>query len=231
MPIKSQMIEYPSNDHQTPAYLVHPGDATGHPGVIVIQEWWGLVPHIKDVAERFAAQGYVSLAPDLYYGEKADEPDEARKLAMAMDRDRAVSEIVAAARYLKSLDTVHPKKIGVVGWCMGGGLALTTAARGADEIDVAVAFYGMPLTEEDAKNVSVPVLGLYGEADRGIDLEKVRNLQDALEEANIHHEVHVYPDAPHAFFNETRESYRVEAAQDAWLKTLSWFARYLAEAE
>lgn len=118
----------------TPGYLAMPAQAGRFPGIVVIQEWWGLVPHIKDVTERFARGGFVALAPDLYHGQAADEPDEARKLAMALDRERAVQEILAASRFLRSLDEVTPKKIGVVGWCMGGGLALsppssTTPAR------------------------------------------------------------------------------------------------------
>jgi hypothetical protein len=124
MNIKIDMIEFPSNGQTTPAYLARPDDALSHPAVIVIQEWWGLVPHIKEMAERFSAEGYIALAPDLYHGQAAEEPDEARKLAMALDRDKAVAEITAAARYLATLPETQPKRVGVVGWCMGGGLSL-----------------------------------------------------------------------------------------------------------
>src|SRR3972149_443529 len=132
--VKTQMIEYPINAHTVPGYLALPDDAEPHPAIVVIQEWWGLVPHIKDVAERFAREGFVALAPDLYHGQAADEPDEARKLAMALDAQRAVQEIAAAARYLKKMENVAPQKVGVVGWCMGGGLALSAAAHHADLI-------------------------------------------------------------------------------------------------
>ncbi len=98
--IKTQMIHYTSNEHTTPGYLAKPDHQAEHPGLVVIQEWWGLVPHIRDVTERFARQGFVTLAPDLYHGQAAEEPDEARKLAMALDMERAVKEIQDAIRYL-----------------------------------------------------------------------------------------------------------------------------------
>src|SRR5512136_3023370 len=113
--IKTHMIEFPINAHSAPGYLAQPDDTQTHPGIVVIQEWWGLVPHITDVAERFAREGFVALAPDLYHGQAASEPDEARKRAMALDRNRAVAEILAAAQYLETLKEVEPKKIGVVG--------------------------------------------------------------------------------------------------------------------
>src|SRR5512136_2815531 len=165
--IETRMIEFPINAHAAPGYLAQPADGQAHPGVVVIQEWWGLVPHIKDVAGRLAHEGFIALAPDLYHGQAADEPDEARKLAMALDANRAVQEIAAAARYLKKLDNVAPKMIGTVGWCMGGGLSLSTAAHNADLIGATVAFYGRPLTAGDTAKLQAPVLGLYAEHDHG----------------------------------------------------------------
>jgi carboxymethylenebutenolidase len=153
------MIEFPINAHTAPGYLAQPVDGAPHPGIVVIQEWWGLAPHIKDVAERLAREGFVALAPDLYHGQAADEPDEARKLAMALDANRAVQEIAAAARYLTKMENVAPPKVGVVGWCMGGGLSLSTAAHHADLIGAAVVFYGRPLTASDTAKLQVPVLG------------------------------------------------------------------------
>jgi carboxymethylenebutenolidase len=190
------MITYPANAHETPAYLARPGEDGSQAAVVVLQEWWGLVPHIKDVANRFAREGFIALAPDLYHGEKAEEPDEAQKLAMALDRERAVAEIVAAVHYLQQTEAVAPGKVGVVGWCMGGGLALSTAAA-SDLVGAAVAFYGRPLAEADTEH-------------------------------GVPHEVHIYPGAGHAFFNDTRPVYDAAAAGDAWQRTLAWFRRYLA---
>ncbi len=226
--LKTSMVDFPSNAHTTPGYLAMPDDAAKHSAVVVIQEWWGLVPHIKEVAERFAREGFVALAPDLYHGQAASEPDEARKLAMGLDRVRAVAEIAAAAKYLKSLDAVAPKKIGAVGWCMGGGLALSTAAE-TSELAAAIAFYGRPLDKGDVAKLRVPVLGLYGELDQGIPVAAVREFEEELKKGGVVHEIHVYPGAQHAFFNDTRpQIYKADAAQDAWKKTLAWFRKYLA---
>jgi carboxymethylenebutenolidase len=186
-----------------------------------------LVGHIKDVADRLAAQGFVTLAPDLYDGESATEPDEARKLAMALDRQRAIDEIVAAARYLKSLPQVEPKKVGIVGWCMGGGLALSAAAH-STEIDAVVCFYGRPLETADTPKLRVPVLGLYGELDSGIPQSIVQTFDKDLEKAGTPHYLHTYAGAQHAFFNDGRaHTYHAETSADAWGRTLAWFRQHL----
>ncbi len=226
--IATRMIEFSINAHTAPGYLAQPVDGEVHPGVVVIQEWWGLVPHIEDVTERFAREGFVALAPDLYHGQATDEPDEARKLAMALDAQRAVQEIAAAARHLKKLQNVAPQKVGVVGWCMGGGLSLSAAAHHGDLIGAAVAFYGRPLTAGDTAKLAVPVLGLYAEHDHGIPVEAVRAFDAEMEQQQVPHEVHIYPGTSHAFFNDTRpQIYAAAAAQDAWQKTLAWFEKYL----
>jgi carboxymethylenebutenolidase len=225
--IFTESVNFPSDGRATPGYVVRPDDADPHPGLVVIQEWWGLVPHIKDVCERFGREGFVALAPDLYYGKTADEPDEARKLAMQLDRARAVREIKAAAKFLKSMVTAEPPKIGIVGWCMGGALALSTAAH-IGEIGAVVAFYGQPLDASDVVKIRAPVLGLYGAEDHGISVESVQAFDDELAANGIPHSVHIYSGAGHAFFNETRPHvYHHEAARDAWNRTLSWFRRYL----
>jgi carboxymethylenebutenolidase len=227
MNVQTTMIDFPVNGRTTPAFLARPDDELSHPAAIVIQEWWGLVPHIKEMADRFAAEGYIALAPDLYHGQAADEPDEARKLAMGLDRDRAVAEISAAARYLVALPGVEPKKVGVVGWCMGGGLSLSTAAE-SDDIGAAVCFYGRPLDASDTARLQTPVLGHFASEDQGIPVADVRAFEAELERHNIPHNIHVYDGAHHAFFNNTRPVYDPEAAATAWDRTLSWFERYLA---
>ncbi|HEX7974754.1 MAG TPA: dienelactone hydrolase family protein [Anaerolineales bacterium] len=225
--IRRGMVEFPVNGAVAPAFLAQPGQAGHYPGLVLIQEWWGLVPHIKDVAERFARHGFVALAPDLYHGQAASEPDEARKLAMEMDRERAVQEIVAAVRYVQGLESVSPKKIGVVGWCMGGGLAITAAAS-SSELGAAVAFYGMPRDISQAQQIQAPLLGLYAEHDHGITPEMLKSFEQELEKQGVLHEIHTYPGTQHAFFNDTRAHiYDPQAAQDAWGRTLEWFRKYL----
>jgi carboxymethylenebutenolidase len=211
----------------TPGYLAQPSQGRGA-GVVVIQEWWGLVPHIQEVCERFARQGYVALAPDLYHGKAASEPDEARKLVMEMDRERAVREIIAATVYLKGLAQVAPKKVGVVGFCMGGMLAVTNAAT-SQHVDATVAFYGMPRDLSVVERIKSPLLGLFAEHDHGITPEMVKEFEARLEKSGTAHAVHVYPGTQHAFFNDTRpQIYNAQAAQDAWKRTLDWFQRNLA---
>jgi carboxymethylenebutenolidase len=225
-----QMIRFPANGGDTPGYLASPADAGRYPAVVVIQEWWGLVPNIKDVTRRLAQQGFVALAPDLYHGQAAEEPDEARKLAMELDRARAVREIQGAVDYLRTLDQVSPKQVGVVGWCMGGSLAISMAAEG-EHIGCVVVFYGAARDEQTARQVKAPVLGLFGEADTGIPPERVRQFETILQEQGVAFDFHIYPGAPHAFFNDARPHiYQPEAAADAWGKTLAWFRRYLGEA-
>ncbi len=227
MNIVTEMVEFVANEQNVPGYLARPDDMDPHPGIVVIQEYWGLVPHIKDVSERFGREGYYALAPDLYHGEAATEPDEARKMAMALDRVRAVNEIMAARAYLQTMTNMKPKKVGVVGWCMGGGLALSTAATDR-ELGAIVAFYGRPLSPEDVKTITAPVLGLYAAEDHGISIEVVKEFEQQLEKQNVPHEIIIYPGTHHAFFNDTRpEIYNAAAAADAWKKTLQWFAENL----
>lgn len=226
MPILTSQISFPSDGHETPAYLARPVSDRLPAAVVVIQEWWGLVPHIKNVADRFAKEGYVALAPDLYYGESAEEPDQARKLAMALDRKRAVLEISAAAQYLLGLDGVRIKTVGVVGWCMGGGLALSAAAEN-DDLAASVCFYGRPLAAEDTARLNVPVLGHFGSEDHGIPLDDVRAFEAELEKIDVPHAIHIYDGAHHAFFNDERAAYHPEAAALAWQRTLAWFRQYL----
>lgn len=225
--IITQMIHFPSNGQTTPGFLAQPEGEEKHPGLVVIQEWWGLVPHIKDVCERFAHQGYIALAPDLYHGEATTEPDEARKLAMDMDRDRAVKEILAAIRYLQSLVYVSPKKIGVVGWCMGGALTIAATVESSD-IGASVVYYGGFRDASIAQDIKAPLLGLYAEEDHGISVEMVHSFDQELEAAHVPHEIHVYPGTVHAFFNDARPTtYHPGAAKNAWKRTLAWFEKYL----
>jgi carboxymethylenebutenolidase len=219
------MIEFPSNSHKIPGYLASPDGSGPFPAVVAIQEWWGLVGHIKDVADRFAAEGFVTLAPDLYHGQIADEPNEARKLAMALDREKTIQEITAAARYLRTLPNVNGK-VGIVGWCMGGGLALSAAANGAGA-DSVVCFYGRPLDARDTAKLTAPVLGLYGDKDGGNPLSIVQDFDKELAKAGVQHKIHVYAGAEHAFFNNGRLAFHPEAAADAWKQTLAWFRQYL----
>ena len=223
------MIEFEANGGTAPGYLAKPQGDGPFPGLVVIQEWWGLDNHIKDVADRFAAEGYVALAPDLYRGQVAEEPDDARRLAMELEIDQALIDIQGAVNYLIAQPFVEPKQAGVVGFCMGGRLAMMMSWRGQN-VGAAVVFYGGGLrpTDEQLQAISAPILGIYGEADHGIPVDLVQEWDEKLDEFDKTHEIIVYDDAPHAFFNDERASHRPEAAADAWQRTLEWCSTYLS---
>jgi carboxymethylenebutenolidase len=225
----TEMVEYKDADGETlMGYLARPEGDQAKPAIVVIQEWWGLNDHIKDVANRYAQEGFVALAPDLYHGVVVTEPDEARKIVMELDMAEAVREIQQAMAFLRQQPYVAGPKIGVVGFCMGGGLVLQTALA-EDSMGAGVAFYGRPLSPDEAKKVKAPVLGLYGAADQGIPVDEVKAMFAAFDEAKIANELHIYEGAQHAFFNDTRpESYSAEASADAWPRTLDWFRQYLS---
>lgn len=219
------MVEIPSNGHTVPAYLSLP--ASGHgAGVVVIQEWWGLVPHIKSVVDRLAAEGFVAIAPDLYHGKETREPDEAGKLAMSLEIDRATRDMSGAVSYLLQHDSVRGETVGVVGFCMGGGLALTLAAA-RPEVGAAVSFYGAP-QGLDAGAIKGAVLAHFAEHDHFVTPAVSQQLGDQLKGAGIDTTTYHYPGTDHAFFNDARpEVYSPEAAATAWQRTLAFLRERL----
>lgn len=218
-------VTYKVNGKTGQGFLAVP-DNPKKAGIIVVQEWWGLNENIKDIAKLFAELGYVALAPDLYDGKVTSEPDEAQKLRMELKLPEAVKNIESAARYLK--ETHNVEKVGCVGFCMGGTLAILSATTGV--IDTVIPFYGR--ITDDIKNniekIKVPVLGIYGTKDHGIPVASVEEFKAALDKQRTINQFHFY-DAGHAFFNDTRpEAYNPQASQDAWEKVKAWFEKYLA---
>ncbi len=214
-------------DFEVAGYLSAPDDEEPRAGLIVIQEWWGLTDDIKEIADRYAVEGYVAFAPDLYHGEIAVEPDEAMKFAMAMERDLAAQEIDAAVAWLKSEQGMS--KVGCVGYCMGGGLTLASAIRPTSGVDAVHVYYGggMPSAEQIA-TITVPVLGSYGSEDGGIPVDQVDMLRATLTENGVTNDITLYEGAEHSFFNDTRPAYHEAAAMDSWMKSVEWFGQYLA---
>ena len=223
-----EMVQFPNNGGSTDGYLAVPDSGSG-PGIVVIQEWWGLVDHIKEVCDRFAAEGFVALAPDLYHGKTTKSPDEAGKLMMAMRIDEAEKDLRAAADYLSIQDSTTSKKVGVVGFCMGGALALYTATRNP-KIGACVVFYGgHPNVKPDLPNLHAPMLGLYAERDGFVTPDSVRELERKLNDLGKQVEVKIYPDADHAFFNDSRpEVFNADAAADSWQRTIEFLRENLA---
>lgn len=224
---EARMIEYPRNGTKSSGYLARPAGAGPHPAVIVVQEWWGLNEHIKDVARRFAAEGYVALAPDLYHGQVTDDPNVAGKLMSGLSKEDGIKDLLAAVAYLKAQPFVRGDRIGVTGYCMGGSYALLLPCRSKD-IRAAAPFYGEVPDEKALANLACPVLYIYGDQDFWITPHDVKRLQDGLKKLNKAGEVKIYEGAPHAFFNDTRKDvYRDKEAKDAWKRTLDLFAKLL----
>lgn len=227
--IVTQMVEFAVNGENAPGYLARPeGDEGLYPGVVVFQEWWGLDDHIKSVVERMGQAGFVAIAPDFYRGEVAAEPDDARRLVMRLQIEAVLRDAQGALNYLLAQDNVMPKKAGVMGFCFGGHVAGQMSWRGQN-VGAVVSFYGggFKIDDEIGRKIAAPFLAIYGEADAGIPMEMVRENERQLQAHNIEHQVIVYPQAPHAFFNDTRASFRESAADDAWNRTLEWFSKYL----
>ena len=215
----SGRVTFPAERGATEGYLARPEQ--GGPGVLVIQEWWGLVAHIEDVADRFADAGFTALAPDLFHGVATESPDKAGKLLMALEVDRAEQDLAAAARYLASV--AAGDSVGVVGFCMGGQLALFAASK-SNRIGACVDFYGIhPNVHPDYPAIRAPVLGLFAENDGFVPREAVEKLGADLTAAGVRHELHTYPGTDHAFFNDTRPAYDEAAAGDAWNRVLGFF--------
>ena len=215
------MVEFASNGSTAPGYLARPASGSG-PGLVVIQEWWGLNDHIKDVTDRFAAAGYVALAPDLYHGTVVDEPDEAGKETMALDLGRAAKDLSGAVDLLQAES--GQDKIGVTGFCMGGGLTLTLACQRPDAVAVAVPWYGVIPWENaqpDWSAVEGTIVAHIAENDGFFGPEAAAQLEVTLNELGKDATFHIYEDGEHAFFNDTRpEVYSADHSAMAWERTI-----------
>jgi carboxymethylenebutenolidase len=225
-----EMVEFPSNGSTVPGYLATPAAGAG-PGVVVIQEWWGLVPHITRVCDRFAAEGFTAVAPDLYHGRATVEPDEAAKLMMALDIERAANDMAGAIDFLSRHESVRGQGVGVIGFCMGGGLALWLATLRPDDVRAAVPFYGVipwPAAQPDYTKLTAAVQGHYAEKDGFASPDAVQALEKQLRDEGVDVQMFIYPGTDHAFFNEDRpEVHREDAARQAWVRALEFFREKL----
>ncbi len=219
-----QNVTFPSGGRTAHGYLALPQTGRG-PGVVVIQEWWGLTSHIADVANRLAAEGFVALAPDLYGGATTHDSDEAGKLMQDLPVEGAARDLGGAVDFLLGHEAVTSAKVGAVGFCMGGGFVLVLAAQQGDKIGAAVPFYGV-LKEEfpSFAGLTAPLLGHFGEQDEMAGPDAVHALAQRIEsESGVKPEFHFYP-AGHAFFNDENHlgTYDPEQAQLAWNRTLDF---------
>jgi carboxymethylenebutenolidase len=220
-----KMVDFPANGGTTQGYLATPASGKG-PGVLVIQEWWGLVGHIKKVCDRFAAEGFSALAPDMYHGQTASEPDGAGKLFMALNIGQAEKDLRGAAKHLATHSSTA--KLGAVGFCMGGQLALF-AGTVNPTVGAVVNFYGIhPNVKPDYTKLSGPVLGLFAEKDGFVNPQVAKDTDAAIKKAGKQSEINIYPNVDHGFFNDERpDVYNKAAADDAWRRTLAHFRQNL----
>lgn len=229
--IREAIAQYPSGNVAMKAFVAAPQAKEKRPAIIVVQEWWGLTDHVKDIARRYAAEGYVAIAPDLYsrLGHVlTTDAGEAGKLMNTLKQEDGLADLNATVAYLKSAPEVDGTRIGVTGFCMGGSYALMLPCVNPG-IKAAVPFYGqVPNPDTPIQKLACPVLYFYGEDDGWITKADVQRLAAALKKYGKAGEIKTYPGAPHAFFRDTDPSvYRPEAAKDAWARTKAFFKQQL----
>jgi len=204
------------------------GAAKGGPAIILVHEWWGLNDNVRDLARQFASHGYTALAVDLYGGKSAQSPDAAQALMKEAMAHREAAEDNLRQAYAFLHDKEGAGKVGVVGWCFGGGWSLQTGLLLPEEIDAVVMYYGFPESDKaKLARLKAPLLGLFGADDQGIKAEMVRQFEATLKELGKDAVIRIFPGAGHAFANPSGGSYVKAAADEAWQLTLDFFAKHL----
>ncbi|MEM8930731.1 MAG: dienelactone hydrolase family protein [Acidobacteriota bacterium] len=231
VPVTAERVVYGSvGGSEVTGYVARPkAGGDGLPGVIVIQEWWGLNENIEAMTRRLAGEGYLALAVDLYGGKVGTTRDEARALTRAAreNPDALDAHLRAAYRWL---DAQGAPAIGSIGWCFGGGLSLRTALLHPETLDAAVIYYGRVVTDpQELAPLRVPILGLFGSEDGGIPIETVRAFEAALRGHGQEPTIHVYEGADHAFANPSGTRYDADAAERAWAETTAFLAAHLKD--
>ncbi len=211
---KGMMVSFKSTPGKASAYLAVPDGKGKHPGLIVVQEWWGIDDWIKEQTDRYAKEGYVAIAPDLYRGKSTTDPAVAHELSRGLPEDRAMADLKAAFRYLADRKDVDPRRIGVIGWCMGGGYALDLALA-EPRIAATVINYGHLMTDPATiAKIHAPILGNFGADDRGIPPADVRAFEAALNKEGKPNDIKIYEGAGHGFMNPNNKAGYVKTAAD-----------------
>ncbi len=230
--ISAARAVFTANGKSVDGYLAQPVGATSAPALVLIHEWWGLNPHIEDIAQRFAREGYIVAAVDLYDGKLTKDATEAGALMSALNPPSALDKLGTAIAYLRNPSnfTANVTAVGVTGFCMGGVYTLLAACH--NQVEAAAPFYGIPDELSVLKKLSCPVLFIGGEKDQWITVEKMNRLDAALKQYGKQGEVKIYAGADHAFFNDTRpEVYSAADATDAWQAVLAFFAQHLRKGQ
>lgn len=227
---ESRNVSYKSGDETVNAVMYTPQGKGPFPALVVIHEFWGLNDWVKEQASKLADQGYVTLAIDLYRGKVATTPDEAHEIMRGVPEDRANRDLLAASSYLRSQKNVDPKRVGSIGWCMGGGYSLNLAVSDP-QLKAAVINYGH-LASDDAtlKKINAAILGIFGGQDRGIPVADVNKFETQLKALGKTVEIHIFPDAGHGFENpNNKQGYRADDAAQAWKLTVDFLAKNLKQ--
>lgn len=226
--VHSQSVSFPSSGETVHGILYTPSAPGPHPALVVIHEWWGLVPWVKEQAQDLAGQGYVTLAVDLYRGKTADNPETAHELMRGLPQDRGVRDLVSAVNYLKTLKSVDPHRLGAVGWCMGGTYAALLAVNDPDLRAVAINYGALPTDTAALNKIHAAILGNFGGLDQGITPEDVHNFASAMKAIGKSADVKIYPNAGHAFENpENKRGYRPADSKDAHERMRTFFHDHL----
>jgi carboxymethylenebutenolidase len=227
---RTETVSYKSGGETVSGFLATPGTPGKHPAVVVIHEWWGLNDWVKEQTQKFADQGYVALAVDLYRGKTATSPDEAHELMRGVPDDRGMRDLEAAFAYLASRPDVNAAKIGSVGWCMGGGWSIKFAVN-EPKLAACIVNYGpLPTDAANIARIKAPVLGNFGANDRGIPPDSVRAFETAMKADGKATDIKIYDGAGHAFENPNNTAgYRPEAAKDAWERMVAFFRAHLTQ--
>jgi carboxymethylenebutenolidase len=231
--LAGEMVEFEGGKGQIKGYLATPEGDGPFPAILVIHEWWGLADWIKQNADRFAEQGYVALAVDLYDGKVTDDPGEAHELMRALDDGEALADLQGALKYLQSHDGVdQDRKIGAIGWCMGGKFSRLIAQK-SEEVGPTAICYGSVATESDQIEALAgrPILGIFGGQDRGIPVDRVKEFAKALADKGSEVSLYIYGDAGHAFMLTGGRQYHEQSAEDAWKQIDAFFEKYLKAAK
>lgn len=223
-----KMVSYPSGSETVSGYLVLPAGSGQSPAIVVIHDWLGLSDFAKAKADGFGKQGYVALAVDLYRGKVTTDPAVAHELMRGLPEDRAVRDLTAAVAYLRSRSDVDPKRIGSIGWCMGGGYSLALALA-EPTLSGSVIYYGRLVTDEKTiAGLQVPLLGNFGGEDQGIPPESVRAFEKRAKTAGKSVDFKIYPTAGHGFASSSDpKTFRSADTRDADARTVAFFARVL----
>lgn len=226
--IETRDVKFKEDGEERSGYLAHPQTAMALPGLLLVHEWWGLNDHIKEVARRYAREGFFTLAVDLYDGRVTRDSTEASQWMGALQPEEGVRKIRAAFTHVRSQTFIKGGRVGITGFCMGGSFALLAACH-IPELKASAPFYGdIPQPDDPVKNIRCPLLFIGAEKDAWITVEKMNRLKDAIKKYGVNGEVYIYPGAQHAFFNNTRpDVYNPDAAADAWQRVIGFLHKNL----